>query len=244
MFQSLSPRMAVRSYQATSTAHAHDHAQAVLPLVGSMELSVGDRHGRVGGDIGVMIPAGARHRFSAGEPNRFLVLDFECVAAAGGFFALDSGMHHLLHYVDGLESRGHLAPDVDMHAVALLSDAVRSRVPGGTRQTAQIRRAVALIRERFAAPLSVAEIAEAAGVSVSQLHSEFRRQVGKSPARHLADVRLTAAIELLRSSDEPIARIALACGYSEQSSLNRALRNRLHVTPLALRRSRWLSKLP
>ena len=94
-----------------------------------------------------------------------------------------------------------------------------------------------MIQQRFAERLRVAEIAAAAGLSPSHLHAEFRRQLGKSPARHLADVRLAAAIDLLRHSDEPIGLIALACGYSEQSALNRALRHRLGTTPRALRHS-------
>ena len=237
MFHTQSPRMAVRSYQATGAAHAHEHAQAVLPLVGSMDLSVGDRRGRVSGDMGVMIPAGVLHRFGAEAPNRFLVLDFESVGAVGGFFALDPGICHLLRYVDGLTSRARLAPDVELHATALLADAVRSRLPERPRHTSEVRRALAFVQQRFAAPLCVADIAAAAGLSPSHLHAEFRRQLGKSPARHLADVRLAAAMDLLRHSDEPIGQIALACGYCEQSALNRALRQRLDVTPRALRRS-------
>ena len=123
MFSTHAPRMDVRSYQAIGKSHAHAHAQAVLPLVGSMDLSVGDRRGQVAGDTGVMIPAGVLHRFSAKKPNRFLVLDFESATAVGGFFALDAGLCHLLRYVDELKSRDRLAPDVEMHATALLSDA-------------------------------------------------------------------------------------------------------------------------
>jgi hypothetical protein len=146
MSQARSPHFALRSYDAGATSHMHEHAQAVLPLIGAMELALGDRRGRVTDGVGVMIPARVPHLFGAQGPNRFVVLD-------------------------------------------------------------------------------------------SHLHAEFRRQLGKSPARHLADVRLDAAIARLRGGVEPIAQIALACGYSEQSALSRALRRRLAITPAAIRRS-------
>ena len=231
------PRFALRSYQGGGATHVHDHAQAVFALVGSMALAMGDNRGQVAEGTGALVPAQLPHLYSTAGANRFVVLDFDCAAPAGSFFSFDAELSHLLRYVNELGSRDSLAPDTEMHATALLSAAVRCRLPGVPRYTAPVRRALALMHERFDKPLTVAELAAAAGLSASHLHAEFRRQLGKSPARQLADVRLDAAIERLRSSDEAIAQIALACGYSEQSALNRALRRRLNTTPAALRRS-------
>jgi len=231
------PRFALRSYQGAGATHVHEHAQAVFSLVGSMALAMGENQGEVAEGTAALVPAQQPHLFSTAGANRFVVLDFECAAPAGSFFRFDAELSHLLRYVNELGSRESLAPDVEMHASALLCAAVRCRLPGMPRYTAPVRRALALMQQRFDAPLTVADLAAAAGLSASHLHAEFRRQLGKSPARQLADVRLDAAIERLRSSAEPIAQIALACGYSEQSALNRALRRRLGTTPAALRRS-------
>lgn len=231
------PNFSIRSYHALGATHAHEHAQAVLPLLGAMDLAMADRSGRVTDRSGVMIPARVPHHFAVQGPNRFVVLDFDCAVPAGSFFAVDRALTHLLEYVSELAARTRIAPDVQMHATALLADAVRERVPSSPRLSAALRRALELIGERYATRLGVRDIADAAGLSPSHLHAEFRRQLGKTPARHLADVRLDAAIERLRSGDEPIAQIALACGYSEQSALCRALRRRRGTTPAALRRS-------
>ncbi|HSW08485.1 AraC family transcriptional regulator [Aquabacterium sp.] len=244
------PSMTVRSYPAGGGLHAHGHAQAVLPLQGAMALAVGERgaddgavcEGVVQDGVGVLIPAGLLHRFGASGPNRFVVLDFDCAASAGRFFTLDRSLSHLLHYIHdiaGPAREAQLAPEVQRHATALLCDAVLSRtlLQPAPRLSAELQQALALMQQRFAEPLRVADVAAAVGLSASHLHAEFRRQLGKSPARHLADLRLDAAVAQLRGGTAPIAQIALRCGYSEQSALNRALRQRLGTTPAALRRS-------
>lgn len=236
------PSFSVRSYPAGGGQHAHGHAQAVLPLHGAMSLAIGPREGLVRDDVGVLIPAGALHRFGASGPNRFVVLDFDCEAAVGSFFTLDPALAHLLHYVHdiaGPERGGRLAPDIDRHATALLCDAVRSRTrtDAAAGPTPALQQALAWMQQHLDQPLRVADIARVAGLSASHLHAEFRRQLGRSPARHLAELRLDAALAQLRGTDLPIAQIALRCGYSEQSALNRALRQRLGTTPSALRRS-------
>lgn len=245
-----SPQFTVRSYPSGGGLHAHSHAQAVLPLQGTMSLAVGDPvdiagvpcEGLVQEGVGVLIPAGALHRFGADGPNRFIVLDFDSQAASGRFFTLDGALQHLLRYLQdiaGPEAGCGLAPDVQRHAAALLCDAVCSRTQAGaaSQPGAALQQALALMQQRFAQPLRVAEIAQAVGLSASHLHAEFRRHLGTSPARHLADLRLEAAMALLRGTRDPIAQIALRCGYSEQSALNRALRQRMGVTPAALRRA-------
>lgn len=232
-----SPDFSVRSYQAIAAAHAHPHAQAVLPLFGAMGIEVADRRGRVADRVGVLIPPHALHRFSVDGPNRFIVVDFAAREQCGDFFAVDGELAHLLAYARELSARARLAADVQRHAGALLADAVRCRVAPVLRPTDPVQRALALIEQQFAQRLCVADIAAAAGLSASHLQAEFRRQLGKTPAQHLAEVRLSAAIERLRAGVEPIAQIALACGYSEQSALNRALRRRFGTTPGAVRRS-------
>ena len=50
--------------------------------------------------------------------------------------------------------------------------------------------------------------------------------------------RLDLACTLLAEGSRPIAEVALACGFSEQSALTRAMRTHLDTTPAAYRRSR------
>ena len=102
------------------------------------------------------------------------------------------------------------------------------------RQLARVR---ALMAERLAEPLPLADLAAVAGLSVSQFTRRFRAATGLAPHRFLIRLRVDAACRLLRSGSLPIAEIAASCGFSHQEHLTRVLRAHLGTTPAALRRT-------
>jgi AraC family transcriptional regulator len=94
----------------------------------------------------------------------------------------------------------------------------------------------AIERLRDEEPVSLAELARAAGVHPSTLARSFRRFHGCSLGQYRRRWRLTRAIDALRASDAPLAEIAAGCGFADQSHLTRALRAETGHTPAALRR--------
>jgi AraC-like DNA-binding protein len=80
-------------------------------------------------------------------------------------------------------------------------------------------------------------MARCAGLSVSRLHALFRTELDTSPHAWLRDVRLSRARAWLAETTRPIAEIALAAGFSDQSALTRALRDTTGMTPGAYRRA-------
>ncbi|MGW4401290.1 helix-turn-helix domain-containing protein [Amycolatopsis nivea] len=101
------------------------------------------------------------------------------------------------------------------------------------RQFAQVRE---LMDERLAEPLGLDELAAAAGLSVSRFARRFKARTGLPPHRYLLRLRVEQAGLLLRTGTEPIADIAVRCGFSHQEHLTRVLRAQLGTTPAALRR--------
>ena len=93
------------------------------------------------------------------------------------------------------------------------------------------------MQARLAEPLRLAELAAAAGLSVSQFARRFKISTGTAPHQYLLGLRVDAAVRLLRASARPIADIAAGCGFSHQEHLTRVLRARLGTTPAALRRA-------
>lgn len=82
---------------------------------------------------------------------------------------------------------------------------------------AAIRRALDLIESHPEAPLTVRDLAAAAGVGVRTLQEGFRSVLGTTPMRYLRDVRLARARQdLLNAGDapEPVATIAYRWGFS------------------------------
>jgi AraC family transcriptional regulator len=103
----------------------------------------------------------------------------------------------------------------------------------GSRQFETVR---AVMEERLAEPLPLAELASAAGLSVSQFSRQFKARTGLAPHRFLLGLRVDQACRLLRADEVPIADVAVRCGFSHQEHLTRVMRAQLGITPGAVRR--------
>jgi AraC family transcriptional regulator len=103
----------------------------------------------------------------------------------------------------------------------------------GDRQFAAVR---AVMEERLAEPVPLAELAATAGLSVSQFSRQFKARTGLAPHRFLLGLRVDHACRLLRTDRAPIAEIAVRCGFSHQEHLTRVMRTHLDTTPGAVRR--------
>lgn len=99
------------------------------------------------------------------------------------------------------------------------------------RRDPRVRRALSLIESRYAEPLSVEQLAEAAEMSAFAFSRAFRAQVGESPYRYLVRTRLTHAAHALRSTRRPVLEIALASGFGDPGRFARAFRSQYGCTP-------------
>ncbi|MFI7006314.1 helix-turn-helix domain-containing protein [Streptomyces sp. NPDC050145] len=84
-------------------------------------------------------------------------------------------------------------------------------------------------------PITLDTLARLAGVSPSHFSRVFRASTGHSPHQYLLRKRLDRARAALLDTDTPIAVIAEACGFADQSHLTRTMRRHLGLTPRALR---------
>lgn len=240
------PTVSTRSYDGHERRHAHDHHQIVLPVAGTLDMEVGGACGRVGDGRGVLVADGVPHSFRSGGTNRFVVLDVPAaglvpeaaVRACDAFFAIDGALDGLVRYLAAEAADRPLDPVLAHHSAGLLLRALEARQPTAPLSDDPIDRALALMAERCAEPLTVAELAEAAGLAPSRFHERFRARTGSTPAAMLAELRLDRAEALLRDGRLPLAEVALAVGFSDQSALTRSLRRRRGITPGAVRRSR------
>lgn len=124
-----------------------------------------------------------------------------------------------------------------LELVAALLRAPAGRV-GSRRPPAWLRAAEELVHARFLAPPSVAEIAEVAGVHPATLARAWRARFGCSIGERIRVLRVEHAAGLLRGTTEPLAAVAAAAGFYDQSHLTNAFRRHFGVTPAAYRASR------
>jgi AraC family transcriptional regulator len=140
------------------------------------------------------------------------------------------------------EARGHddLSSAVtEAHCLELLQRTGIERELAVSEAPGWLRRARELLRDTCfdPGPRSVAEIAAELGVHRVHLARRFRQSFGMTPGEYLRRCRLERARRLMRRSAAPLAEIAAATGFSDQSHFNKAFRKSFGVSPGVFRRS-------
>lgn len=85
------------------------------------------------------------------------------------------------------------------------------------------------------ANLSLETLAGLAGVRTHQFGRAFKRKTGAPPHHYVLNRRIEAARALLRDSDQSLAEIAYATGFSSQSHMTTTFRREIGITPARLR---------
>ncbi len=86
-------------------------------------------------------------------------------------------------------------------------------------------------RNRFGSALKVENLARIAGLSIYQLNRRLRLLFGITASQLVTKTRIDAASALLRTTSRPVADIAHACGYFDQSAFSRVFRRTAGLTP-------------
>ena len=74
-------------------------------------------------------------------------------------------------------------------------------------------------------------------ISPGQMFRAFMVSVGVSPHQYIIRRRVELACTLMRTAQEPLAQIAVACGFCDQSHFCRVFRQMTGISPSAWRRS-------
>lgn len=96
-------------------------------------------------------------------------------------------------------------------------------------------RAKDLADARYFEPLSVDDLAAAAGLSRAHFSREFRRTFGESPHGYLLTRRLERAAALLRTTDHSVLEICLSVGLKSLGSFTTSFTRTYGMTPTAYR---------
>ncbi len=96
--------------------------------------------------------------------------------------------------------------------------------------------AIDYIHRHYDEALRLPGLAEMAGLSVYQFDQRIRSLFHLTAGQYLVKVRIDAACQRLSGTHEPIAQIALSCGYSDQSAFSRQFKQAVGISPLAYRR--------
>ena len=147
--------------------------------------------------------------------------DFEAVSA--GLSAGDALIEHLLRSLPtAAPGAGDLYAEsaAAFLAVHLLARGRDHPLPGPERLA--VRQAVAVMRDRLAGPLTLADIAAEVHLSVYHFIRVFREATGETPHRFLTRLRIEQAQRLLADPGLTVEQVAERCGFSTSGSLSSA----------------------
>lgn len=103
-----------------------------------------------------------------------------------------------------------------------------------------LRRAIDYMHANVAAPITIADIADASGIAGRTLFQYFHDFRGTSPMRYLRDARFERAREALRSAQpgESVGDVAMTWGFSHQGRFSVEYRKRFGESPSETLRNR------
>ena len=231
----------IRTYDDEVKRHSHDYHQLVLPLVGTLFLSVEAMAGEVAQHRAAIIPSGSGHGFAAKEGNRFLVVDVPeglapTLDTLPCFVELDLALRYYVQFLHTQAMSGAGAEVTQHHMLLLLIQLLQERHGSQLQLDRRVRAAQQFLDDHFQRPISMAEVACAAHLSVRQLSDLFRHQVGVTPHQYLTDVRMKEAWRLLEQPDLSVQRVADAVGYSSLSAFSDRFRRYFGKPPSHFRR--------
>ncbi|TAX84888.1 AraC family transcriptional regulator [Rhizobium leguminosarum] len=94
------------------------------------------------------------------------------------------------------------------------------------------------IEDNLDTPLSLADLAGLAGLSLSHLKTRFRNSFGMPPHQYVMHRRISRAEALIRSSSLPLSQIALEAGFAHQSHMANSMKRLVGVSPGTIARLR------
>jgi AraC family transcriptional regulator len=106
----------------------------------------------------------------------------------------------------------------------------------------RVRQAIEFMHDNLALPLTLCEIAQAAGLSTFHFVRLFSAAMGQPPRHYLTGLRVEAACHLLEHGGHSVTEVAYLCGFSSSAHLGTALRRHLGMSPTAYRRDRTPSR--
>ena len=95
---------------------------------------------------------------------------------------------------------------------------------------------LALLHKEPAYPWTISGLARRVGQSRTRLAERFRHFLGAPPMAYLTQWRLKLGAEILQSTDDSVAQVAEAVGYSSEAAFNRAFKRGFACPPAQFRR--------
>jgi len=236
---------------------SYDHNRAITPGI----LAWLRRAGRFGASLGA-VDTGAFALAEAGlldgyratthwEELETFAERFPLVEARQDLFTVDrdrftsagatAGLDMMLNLIRSQHGQELAAACADTFVYARIRESQdQQRMPlrerldvSNPRANPRLVRAVEAMEGAIEEPLSVPEIAEAAGASPRELERMFKRWLNTGPSAYYRRLRLDRARMLLQQTDMAVIEVAVKCGFASAAHFARAYKQRFGRAPSA-----------
>ena len=102
--------------------------------------------------------------------------------------------------------------------------------------TNMISKTLDYIADNYMQDIKVEELARYIHISETHFRRVFYTYMKMSPLEYINTVRIQAACEFLKTTDEPIADIAYKCGFTTNSTFNRNFKQIMGMPPVEWRK--------
>lgn len=213
------------------TAHTHPFLQIMVIAAGRLRVQADDRVFLVRAGEVVAYPAGCRHAETAESACDFVYLGCSGLDLPLGVTTdRDGRLRRLAAWLAEDHATG--APS----ALPLLSALIACLERGADGGEPDFVRSVrALMLDRLAQPLGLADLARAAAMAPAHLGRRFKAATGRTPMAELRRLRLEAARDLVIGTALPLKAIADRCGFCDEHHLSRLFLAAFGRRPGALR---------
>jgi len=219
----------------TSPPHIHAHDCLTVVLAGEM----GKDDVALSGGAVAHTPAGRKHvdRFGAAGGRVVVVEMFERVEGLSSRRIESLRLPWLGRRLAAEVAATDVAAPLALHAAALELLASVGRAPEGPKPSAWLDEVADHLHDRLFERVTLAELADVAGVHRAHLVRAFRARYGVSVGVYVRRERIHWAARALRNTEAPIAEIALRAGFADQSHFTRTFVKHMGSSPGLYRRS-------
>lgn len=204
--------------------HRHDTPHLLVVLSGEV-IEDGVTYRR--GDVRVSSPDD-RHFLAFTAPTRCLVIE-------GAVPPLTLGSRRVVRLPSLAEQLGRETCDERVTRLVnspLLADALARELPPWLAELEDVR-----LKGRLVGARGIGAVARLAGVSREHLARTYRRHFGTSITEAIKARRLRDAWDAVTLTADPLAQVADACGFADQSHMTRHFTRWVGLSPAAARRA-------
>lgn len=221
-------KLDIQVYHECMGMHDHTYPQILVPLQGTMTISIGETDYQVTPQELSFVPAGMSHQCN--YRGKLLVINLV------GELTEKQDMV-LLSYPLIVSMKGQIIQLVELIQQELKqnpqSKTVRylySYLYGKLIENCAAP-SIRYIAEHYDMPITVNQLAEIENYNATYYSDWFKQQTGVSPSMYLRYIRINRAKELLEETDYTVMDIAVMVGYSSNSTFTRAFHSVTGMTP-------------